>query len=207
MKLVSFKHHGREGFGVVSGDGIIDMHPRLPRFHTLLEVLRAGALDEVRQASVDVRPDFPLSDVELLPPVVGPEKILCIGVNYANRNEEYKDNSDLPKYPSMFFRTPGSFVGLRRAADPSAGIRAARLRGRDRAGDRQGLPSHQAGPGEGSHRGLYAVQRGHDPRLAAACQVQRHAGQEFRSLRLDRSVDGDGRRDRIRQADAHRSPR
>jgi 5-carboxymethyl-2-hydroxymuconate isomerase len=32
-------------------------------------------------------------------------------VNYANRNEEYKDNSDLPKYPSMFFRTPGSFVG------------------------------------------------------------------------------------------------
>ena len=45
------------------------------------------------------------------PPGVGPEKILCIGVNYANRNEEYKDNSDLPKYPSMFFRTPGSFVG------------------------------------------------------------------------------------------------
>jgi 2-keto-4-pentenoate hydratase/2-oxohepta-3-ene-1,7-dioic acid hydratase in catechol pathway len=42
---------------------------------------------------------------------VGPEKILCIGVNYGNRNEEYKDNSDAPKYPSMFFRTPGSFVG------------------------------------------------------------------------------------------------
>ena len=40
-----------------------------------------------------------------------PEKILCIGVNYANRNEEYKDGSELPKYPSMFFRTPGSFVG------------------------------------------------------------------------------------------------
>lgn len=111
MKLVSFIHRGRAGYGVVSGDGVVDVRARLPRHHTLLDVLRAGALDEVRAASDDVRPDFPLSEVELLPPVVAPEKILCIGVNYANRNEEYKDSSELPKYPSMFFRTPGSFVG------------------------------------------------------------------------------------------------
>ncbi len=32
-------------------------------------------------------------------------------MNYANRNAEYKDGSDQPKYASMFFRTPGSFVG------------------------------------------------------------------------------------------------
>ncbi len=32
-------------------------------------------------------------------------------MNYANRNEEYKDGSAQAKYPSMFFRTPGSFVG------------------------------------------------------------------------------------------------
>jgi 5-carboxymethyl-2-hydroxymuconate isomerase len=111
MKLVSFNHHGKPGYGVVAGDGVIDVRPRLPLLHTLLEVLRAGALDEVRDATKGVRPDFPLADVELLPPVVGPEKILCIGVNYANRNEEYKDSSEAPKYPSMFFRTPGSFVG------------------------------------------------------------------------------------------------
>jgi len=111
MKLVSFNHRGRESYGVVSGDGIIDVRPRLPRYHSLLEVLRAGALDEVREAVNDVRTDFVLSEVELLPPVVAPEKILCIGVNYANRNAEYKDGSEQPKYPSMFFRTPGSFVG------------------------------------------------------------------------------------------------
>jgi 2-keto-4-pentenoate hydratase/2-oxohepta-3-ene-1,7-dioic acid hydratase in catechol pathway len=111
MRLASFNHHGRPGYGVVAGDGVIDVRPRLPRHHTLLDVLRAGALDEIRDAVDGVRPDYPLADLELLPPVVGPEKILCIGVNYANRNEEYKDNSDLPKYPSMFFRTPGSFVG------------------------------------------------------------------------------------------------
>ena len=44
-------------------------------------------------------------------PVANPEKILCIGVNYANRNAEYNDKTPMPDYPSMFFRVPGSFVG------------------------------------------------------------------------------------------------
>jgi 5-carboxymethyl-2-hydroxymuconate isomerase len=112
MKLASYNHNGRASWGVVTDDArIIDVRPRLPRHHTLLDVLRADALDEVRKTIIDVRPDFKVGEVELLPPVVAPEKILCIGVNYANRNEEYKDQSELPKYPSMFFRTPGSFVG------------------------------------------------------------------------------------------------
>ena len=53
MKLVSFNQGGRSGFGVVSGDGVIDMRSRLPRYQSLLEVLRAGALDEVQ--AVDAR--------------------------------------------------------------------------------------------------------------------------------------------------------
>jgi 2-keto-4-pentenoate hydratase/2-oxohepta-3-ene-1,7-dioic acid hydratase in catechol pathway len=32
-------------------------------------------------------------------------------VNYPDRNAEYKDGQDAPKYPSMFMRTPRSFVG------------------------------------------------------------------------------------------------
>ncbi len=111
MKLVSFTRRGRPGYGAVIDDGVVDVRPRLPRLHSLLDVLRADALNEMMDAASRVRPDFPLSEVQLLPPVIGPEKILCIGVNYGNRNEEYKDGSEKPKYPSMFFRTPGSFVG------------------------------------------------------------------------------------------------
>jgi 2-keto-4-pentenoate hydratase/2-oxohepta-3-ene-1,7-dioic acid hydratase in catechol pathway len=43
--------------------------------------------------------------------VPDPEKIICIGINYGNRNEEYKDAEPPPKYPSVFMRTPGSLVG------------------------------------------------------------------------------------------------
>ena len=110
MKLASFQAGGRTGFGAVVGDGIVDLAGRT-RYASVLEVLRAGALADLSAAISGVKPDLALADVTLLPPVLGPEKILCIGVNYANRNTEYKDNSELPKYPSMFFRTPGSFVG------------------------------------------------------------------------------------------------
>ena len=52
-----------------------------------------------------------LDDVTLLPPITAPEKIICIGVNYANRNAEYKDGSEAPKFPSVFMRTPDSLTG------------------------------------------------------------------------------------------------
>ena len=45
------------------------------------------------------------------PPFARHGKIICVGVNYPERNAEYKDGSDVPKYPSLFVRFPGSFVG------------------------------------------------------------------------------------------------
>jgi 5-carboxymethyl-2-hydroxymuconate isomerase len=55
--------------------------------------------------------DYALGDIEFLPTIPNPEKIICIGVNYANRNAEYKDGSAAPKYPSVFMRTRESLVG------------------------------------------------------------------------------------------------
>ena len=56
-------------------------------------------------------PDHALDAITWQPPIPAPEKIICIGVNYPDRNAEYKDGQDAPKYPSMFLRTPRSFVG------------------------------------------------------------------------------------------------
>jgi len=109
MKLASFAAGGRESFGAVAGDGIVDLGKRT-KYASLFEVLRAGVLDALR-SDAGAKPDVALKDVTLLPPVRTPEKILCVGVNYANRNAEYKDNSDEQKYPSLFCRTPNSLVG------------------------------------------------------------------------------------------------
>ncbi len=111
MRLASYIARGRMSFGAVLGDGVVDFRVRFgSRFASLVDLLRANALDEARAVLKGVRPDFPLSDVELLPPLLTPEKILCVGINYANRNADFND-PDTPKYPSMFYRHPGSFVG------------------------------------------------------------------------------------------------
>ena len=110
MRLVSFTRASRAGYGAIVGEGIVDLsrrHPDLPR---LVDALHADALGRLA-AAAGTAPDFALTDVTLLPPVVGGEKILCVGVNYANRNEEYRDGSELPKYPSLFYRAPDSLVG------------------------------------------------------------------------------------------------
>lgn len=112
MQFASFQLEGRTSFGVVVGDGIVDLGRRLaPRYRTMLDVLRAGAIENVMAGAAGVRADYPLAQIELLPPVTAPEKIICVGVNYANRNEELQDSSSLPPYPSLFMRTPGSLVG------------------------------------------------------------------------------------------------
>ena len=70
MKLASYLHRGRESYGAVEGAGIIDLRSRLPRHHTLLDVLRAGSLNEARAVADGVRADFALREVELLPPLM-----------------------------------------------------------------------------------------------------------------------------------------
>jgi 2-keto-4-pentenoate hydratase/2-oxohepta-3-ene-1,7-dioic acid hydratase in catechol pathway len=110
MRLASYALHGRPSFGVVTGDGVIDLRPRLHRFQSLSDVFRAQAVDQALAASAGVRPDVPLAEVELLPPLPAPEKILCIGINYANRGQDYNVTNN-PKYPSMFYRAPNSLVG------------------------------------------------------------------------------------------------
>ena len=112
-KLATFRStSGGAGYGLVRDDGVVDLSARFSgRWPTLREAIAEGALPILSDAGAAGAPDFALADATLLPPIPAPEKIICIGVNYPDRNAEYKDGSDAPKYPSMFMRTPRSFVG------------------------------------------------------------------------------------------------
>ena len=110
MKLASFKANGRASYGAVTGNGIIDLGRKLPKYATLLDVFRAQAIPEARVAATG-QPDHRLEDVEMLPPVLAPDKIICVGINYPERSAEYKDGKEAPKYPNLFCRFPTSLVG------------------------------------------------------------------------------------------------
>ena len=110
MKLASYKVRGRESFGAVVGEGLVDLKTRLgPHLASTLDLLRNDGLGVAREALRGVRADFPFAEVEWLAPIMAPEKILCVGINYANRNTDYGDQEP-PKYPSMFYRAPGSLA-------------------------------------------------------------------------------------------------
>jgi 2-keto-4-pentenoate hydratase/2-oxohepta-3-ene-1,7-dioic acid hydratase in catechol pathway len=112
MRLLSYLASGKPGYGVAVDGGIVDLTRRLgSQFGDLRSLIAGDGLDAARRACAGQGSDHALDDVVLLPPVPAPEKIWCIGVNYKDRNAEYKDNSDLPKYPSLFVRNPSSVVG------------------------------------------------------------------------------------------------
>jgi 2-keto-4-pentenoate hydratase/2-oxohepta-3-ene-1,7-dioic acid hydratase in catechol pathway len=111
-RLATFSIDGAMKYGAVTDDGIVELSVRCGKdYPTLREVIAAGALMKLADEAARHSPDFALDAIAWQPPIPAPEKIICIGVNYPDRNAEYKDGQDAPKYPSMFMRTPRSFVG------------------------------------------------------------------------------------------------
>lgn len=103
---------GALSYGLVTGDRIADLGRKFAsRWPTLREAIAEKGLTALVEAGAAGAADHALADVALQPPIPAPEKIICIGVNYPDRNEEYKDGQAAPKYPSMFIRFPRSFVG------------------------------------------------------------------------------------------------
>ena len=111
MRILSFEIEGSPRVGVVAGEGVVDVTARAPELGSLRTILRANALPQLLALADGTAPDFSLDEIVYLPPVHDPERILCIGVNYVNRNAEYRDNSDLPRHPSVFMRSRESLVG------------------------------------------------------------------------------------------------
>src|SRR5260370_778126 len=84
---------------------------KLRKCPPVLGVSRAAAFGEGRPRAPGPG-HHRLADVEMLPPLPAPEKIICVGINYPERATEYKDRAaEKPKYPNLFCRFPGSLVG------------------------------------------------------------------------------------------------
>src|SRR5262249_60897866 len=108
MKLASFTASGRASYGIVVGDGIIDLGARLgARYPSLRAALAGDASGEIARAA-DGKPDLALSDVRLLPPIPAPDKIVCIGLNY--RAHAAEAGLKVPDHPSLFLRLTNTLV-------------------------------------------------------------------------------------------------
>lgn len=113
MKLISYRQNEASHWGCVVNNRIVNLSRHLPAYPTIEALFEGGeaAVSEARNAAKKRVPDLELKDVTFELPITCPRRVFCIGVNYARRNAEYKDGSDLPKFPSIFMRVAESFVG------------------------------------------------------------------------------------------------
>ena len=102
---------GATRFGALGHDGIVDLGERLRGSATdVVSLVRADQVEAAKSAVGSAsRGDYALDDVQILSPAGRCVRYFCIGVNYPERNEEYKDGSERPRYPSLFMRSHTSF--------------------------------------------------------------------------------------------------
>jgi 2-keto-4-pentenoate hydratase/2-oxohepta-3-ene-1,7-dioic acid hydratase in catechol pathway len=109
MKLASFSTAQGASYGIVTGQGIVDLRRRLGnRFPDLKALIAGNGVFEVEQYRRE-GPDHPASDVTWLPLIPNPDKIICVGLNYQEHVVETgRDNTE---QPAIFLRLPESQVG------------------------------------------------------------------------------------------------
>ncbi|TPI22086.1 fumarylacetoacetate hydrolase family protein [Mesorhizobium sp. B4-1-1] len=110
-RLATFTAGGKTRYGAITDKGVVDLSARHSQWPTLREVIEAGALGKLAEEAEGLPADFSVKDIAYEIPIPSPEKIICVGVNYPDRNEEYKDGQAPPSNPSLFIRFPRSFVG------------------------------------------------------------------------------------------------
>ncbi|MBV9430633.1 MAG: fumarylacetoacetate hydrolase family protein [Hyphomicrobiales bacterium] len=111
-RLATYSADGKLRYGFVAEKGVVDLSSRMSAsFPTLKDAIQARALTSLVEEGARHPPDHALDAISWHPPVSKPEKIICVGVNYPDRNAEYKDGQAPAPYPSLFLRTERSFVG------------------------------------------------------------------------------------------------
>lgn len=112
MRFLSYTIDSKWCWGVREGGKIIDLSARLgSQYPTLQDAVAAGALTRLADAARGLPADHDESEITYEIPLSRPEKILCVGVNFPDRNAEYNDGQEAPPNPSLFVRFPRSFTG------------------------------------------------------------------------------------------------
>ena len=90
---------------------MISLSAEFPEWPTLREVIAAGGLPRLAEAAAGRAVTHKDGAFVYEIPIPAPEKIICVGVNFPDRNAEYKDGQAAPENMSLFPRFARSFTG------------------------------------------------------------------------------------------------
>lgn len=113
MRFATYTAQGETFYGAATDHGMIALSPDFPDWPTLLDAVTSDGLAQLATAVTGRAVTHTDFDYEMVLP--NARRILCVGVNFPDRNAEYKDGSDLPQYMSLFPRFASGFTGHNRA--------------------------------------------------------------------------------------------
>lgn len=107
MKLVTIRVNNEVKLGAIQGERIVDLEYN----GTMVDLLKSGnfGMAAAQIAAEKGTTTYDYSEVELLPPVVRPGKVIALGRNYAAHAAE--GGAEPPKYPMLFHKTHTSLIG------------------------------------------------------------------------------------------------
>lgn len=108
MKLASFTVKGRESYGAVQGDKVVDLGQHFAGKYAALADFIGGSDFASRDKIVaGLKAELALNDVSLLPVIPRPEKIVCLVRNYMDHHQEVLAagmHRELADFPPIFLR-------------------------------------------------------------------------------------------------------
>jgi 2-keto-4-pentenoate hydratase/2-oxohepta-3-ene-1,7-dioic acid hydratase in catechol pathway len=114
MRFASFIVAGRPTYGVIDPGMIGGAHLRDlghvlgDAYADLKALIGGGRAAKIAGEQLAGAPRYALDAVSLLPPIPAPDKIVCIGLNYAKHAAE--GGMKIPEHPSLFLRLANTLV-------------------------------------------------------------------------------------------------
>jgi 2-keto-4-pentenoate hydratase/2-oxohepta-3-ene-1,7-dioic acid hydratase in catechol pathway len=112
MKLVNFLFKGEKNIGALLDDGVCSFKSILDKYSmSMMEFIeQIDDLSPKVSKFINSNPEvIPLSEIEFLPVIERPGKVLAVGLNYKDHAKE--TGMDLPKVPMIFTKQSTSVLG------------------------------------------------------------------------------------------------
>ena len=106
MKFISYKHNSEPKFGIIDNNLITDLTGKISGADTLKDLISKNAISEAKTYASANPGNLSIDDIEYLPLIPNPGKIICVGLNYSEHVKE--TNRTVEENPVIFHRFPES---------------------------------------------------------------------------------------------------
>ena len=106
MKFISFLLKGQAKFGISDDKNITDLTGKIKGANTLKELIANKGISEAKEYAKKNSGNISVDQIEYLPVIPNPGKIICVGLNYSEHVKE--TGRTVEQNPVIFLRVPES---------------------------------------------------------------------------------------------------